>query len=358
MPGLREQLGDAAAHGAGPDDTDAERSKEEYVDGIRQDLEWLGLDWDRFERQSLRLGRYAEAAEIADEALQRAEQMGAEMVLVCAWARQAAVAGYTGSVDLARSAAAAVIDTARLSGDVLHRSAATATLGFLEVSLGDYQAALALFEPLLAAFDAEHDTEIVVGSYLPDAVEALTAVGRLDEAERLIVALEGNGVGLDRPWMLAMGARGRGHWEAARGELDAAECAAQEALQHHERLPMPFEKARTQLLLGQVQRRRRRRQAAQLSLTAALETFERLGAPLWAQRARTELGRLTALKQGAGLTTAERRVADLAAAGRSNKQIAAELFISPKTVEMTLSNAYRKLGIRSRAGLFVALNPE
>jgi DNA-binding CsgD family transcriptional regulator len=119
---------------------------------------------------------------------------------------------------------------------------------------------------------------------------------------------------------------------------------------------MPFEMARTQLLLGQVQRRRRRKQAAQASLRAALETFERLGAPLWERRARAELDRMTAAGRGADLTPAERRVAEHAAAGLSNKQIAAELFIAPKTVEMTLSSVYRKLGIRSRAALFAALN--
>ena len=182
-------------------------------------------------------------------------------------------------------------------------------------------------------------------------------MGRLDEAEPLVAALERNGARLDRAWMLAVGARGRSQLLAARGELDAAEQAAEEALRHHERLPMPFETARTRLFMGQVQRRRRRRQASEASLRAALETFERLGAPLWAQRARAELGRLSASSPGGGLTTAERRVAELAAAGLSNKQIAAELFIAAKTVEMTLSSVYRKLGIRSRSGLFAALNP-
>jgi DNA-binding CsgD family transcriptional regulator len=79
---------------------------------------------------------------------------------------------------------------------------------------------------------------------------------------------------------------------------------------------------------------------------------------MWAERARVELGRLTApVSDGLGLTAAEQRVAERAAAGLSNKQIAAELFIAPKTVEMNLSTAYRKLGIRSRTGLSAALEP-
>jgi DNA-binding CsgD family transcriptional regulator len=126
---------------------------------------------------------------------------------------------------------------------------------------------------------------------------------------------------------------------------------------HHERLPMPFERARTQLLLGQLQRRRRRRkQAAATTQREALTTFEALNTPLWAARARAELQRLQ-ITPGAGqeLTAAEHRVAALAAAGLSNKQIAAELFIAEKTVEMNLSRVYRKLEVRSRAGLAAAM---
>jgi len=126
---------------------------------------------------------------------------------------------------------------------------------------------------------------------------------------------------------------------------------------HHQRLPMPFETARTQLLLGQLQRRRRRRQDAASSLREALRTFDRLGAPLWAARAKTELARLDGSRgDGNALTPTELRIAELAATGMSNKEIATELFISDKTVEMNLSRSYRKLGIRSRGGLSVALN--
>jgi len=301
-------------------------------------------------------GRYADAADTAEDAVQRAEQMGGRHVLTEAWIGQAEVAAYTGRTQDVREITDVALRFCRASGAALLCDAVARVVGFLEVSLGDYAAAITVLEPLLASFDPEHGTEIVVGGHLPDAVEALTALGRLDEAEPLVAALERNGARHDRPWMLAVGARGRAHWLSARGDLDAAEQAAQEALRHHERLPMPFEKARTQLLLGQVQRRRRRKQAAQASLRAALETFERLGTPLWERRARAELDRMTAAGGGADLTTAERRVAEHAAAGLSNKQIAAELFIAPKTVEMTLSSVYRKLGIRSRAALFAALH--
>lgn len=301
-------------------------------------------------------GHFAAAADIAADCTQRAEQLGGQTLLIQAWGTQAVIAAHRGREADTRNAAYAVFEATRATGGVHQLGAAATALGLLEVSLSDYAAAIAVLEPLLASFDPEHGTEISVGSYLPDAVEALAGLGRLDEAEPLIAALERNGAGHDRPWMLAVGARARSHWLSARGELGAAEEAAEEALRHHERLPMPFEKARTRLLLGQVQRRRRHKQAAQASLREAVETFERLGAPLWERRARAELDRLSATSPGAELTAGERRVAERAAAGLSNKQIAAELFIAPKTVEMTLSSVYRKLGIRSRAGLFAALN--
>src|SRR5262249_36830585 len=122
--------------------------------------------------------------------------------------------------------------------------------------------------------------------------------------------------------------------------------------------PMPFERARTQLLIGQLHRRSRHKQSATNNLEQALSTFETIGAPLWAARARADLARVNvAPTDGTGLTPSERRVAEKAAAGLSNRDIAAELFLSPKTVEMNLSRVYRKLGIRSRAQLHTRLNP-
>lgn len=157
--------------------------------------------------------------------------------------------------------------------------------------------------------------------------------------------------------MMAVGARGRATVLAARGDLPGALRALERAMAHHERLGMPFEQARTQLLLGQLQRRRRQRGSAITTLAAALSTFQELGTPLWAERAGTELARLGgARSDGQRLTPAERRTAALAAHGLSNREIAVELFLAEKTIESTLSSVYRKLGIRSRARLAAALN--
>ena len=127
---------------------------------------------------------------------------------------------------------------------------------------------------------------------------------------------------------------------------------AQQALLHHDQLDMPFERARTLLVLGRIERRLRRWRAATTALSEALEIFDTVGAALWAERARNELSRGTPGRtKASGLTTAEQRVAELAADGMSTRDIAATLFIAPKTVDTNLSRIYTKLGIHSREEL-------
>jgi DNA-binding CsgD family transcriptional regulator len=210
-------------------------------------------------------------------------------------------------------------------------------------------------QPLLSHLDAAPEaTEIVAASFVPDIVEAMIQLGRLAEAEPLINTLERNGCRTDRPWMLAVGARCRSMLLAAQGDLDAAVNTVQRAMVEHKRLLMPFERARTQLLLGQLQRRQRQKIAAAASLGEALQTFEGLQTTLWADRVRGELART---KVGAGartaqqLTPSEQRVAELAASGLTNREIAGALFISPRTVEVNLYRIYRKLDIQSRSHL-------
>ena len=116
--------------------------------------------------------------------------------------------------------------------------------------------------------------------------------------------------------------------------------------------------ARALLVLGRAQRRAKKRAAARQSLEAARAGFEQLGCPGWAQAAAAELDRISGRRAtpAGGLTPGERRVAELVAAGLSNKQVAAQLFVSVHTVEGHLSQAYAKLGIRSRTQLARALD--
>ncbi|KLO28065.1 hypothetical protein ABW16_14065 [Mycolicibacter heraklionensis] len=304
------------------------------------------------------LGNIAEAAQLAEQTTEIALQLGSELSHIAALTARAWLDVYAGRESAARQGVADALASSHSSGTYRVLQWTITALGFLEVSLGKYEAALDTLKPLLAVFaESPHSTEIVGALFLPDAAEALIRLGRLDDAEPLIDALERNGHRLDRAWMLAVGLRCRAMLLAARGDRGAAIAAVELAMTEHHRLPMPFEMARTQLLLGQLQRRLRQRDTSTATLQEAQQTFERLGANLWNDRAKAELARATpgGRRTTAGLSDSEERVAELAVAGMTNREIAAAMFISPKTVEVNLSRIYHKLAIRSRAELYQAL---
>jgi DNA-binding NarL/FixJ family response regulator len=299
------------------------------------------------------LGHFAEAALVAEDTMEQARQLGGETPLFLASGLRAQLATYAGRETDARRIIDETIELAKRTGSLRLAERVVATLGFLELSRGDYEATINTLAPLVATFvPATSATELPNAAFLPDAIEALVQLGRLAEAEPLVEALERNGRRLDRPWMLAAGARGRSMLLASLGDLDAATEAAQRAMAEHDRLAMPFERARTLLQLGQLQRRQRKKESATASLREAFDTFDKLNVPLWVERVRSELVRVNVgLRQSGQLTPSEQRVAELAASGMKNRDVAAALFISPKTVEANLARIYRKLGIKSRAEL-------
>lgn len=141
-----------------------------------------------------------------------------------------------------------------------------------------------------------------------------------------------------------------------------AEEAAATAIATHDGLGMPFERARALLTAGEIRRRARHKRAAGDALEEALALFDQLGAPLWVARARDELGRVGTRRAREGdsseLTEVERQVAELVAAGRTNRAIANKLFMAERTVEAHLTRAYRKLGVSSRTELAAAIRPD
>jgi DNA-binding CsgD family transcriptional regulator len=298
------------------------------------------------------LGDFPAAAVVADEAIERAEHIDTQHVRGVAMTSRATVAAHQGRVDDARRDAKEALEISIECGTPQLMLRATTILGFIEVSMTNYAEAQKILQPLIDAFGVLPGTEIRSIDYGPDAIEALINVGQVDEAEPLIEKLETNGRRLDRAWLLATGARCRAMSWIAKNDLDQAMRSATSAMTEHERLPMPFERARTLLVLGQVQRRQRLKQAAADSFGEALREFERMGAALWVQRARDELDRTNVgTPQTTVLTATEQKIAQLATSGMSNKEVAATLFVSLKTVEANLTQIYRKLGIRSRAQL-------
>jgi len=264
---------------------------------------------------------------------------------------RAAAAAYTGREREARADIAGAMAAVERCGSPRMAYWPLAIQGFLEVSRGNYAEAATALEQCCSGFPDMPGTEIVTASFIPDAVEALVALGRLAEAEPMIKALEHNARLFDRPWMLVIGARCRAMLLGAQGELDEAEQTVHAALTLHNRLPMPFERARTQLLLGQLERRRRLKIAA-ATIGAALLAFEEMGTELWAGRARAELERTNVRPTENGeLTPSERRVAELVVTGMTTADVAAQLCVSVKTAEANLTRVYRKFDIHSRAEL-------
>ena len=295
-------------------------------------------------------GDLAEARRLAEEAVERSEQLGGHHVGLIPRTVRAAVAAHLGDDELARSEAQWVLDAAEECGAPRMAEWPLMTLGFLDVSRRAYDSAIGCYDALLRQLAQLPGTEIMIGWYLPDAVEALLGVGRVDDAVWIIERLEREGQRLGRSRMLADAARCRAMWRAALNDLPGAVAAAEQALAEHQGLTMPFEKARTQLLLGQLQRRQRRSDLAAKNLGEAGAAFDAMGAGVWAERAREELSRGRP-GRGNQLTDTEARIAELVATGMTNRDVAAALFVSPKTVEAHLGRIYRKLGIRRRVEL-------
>jgi DNA-binding CsgD family transcriptional regulator len=293
----------------------------------------------------LRAGNWEEA--LRHDAMSRSEAGG------IGWTRwvEYLVRAHRGEGRAVRSAALDSLDAAERM-DIIERLAMGRAVGSLELLIGDLSEA---WRHLGGAWDLLVQTRVGepgLALFVPDAAETLIRLGRLEDAEPLVAWLEERGRTLDRPRALATGARCRGLLLAAAGELTDALASLDEAVRHHERLPDPFELARTLLVQGTVRRRAKQKRPAREALDAALEIFERLGALLWAESTGAELTAIGGRPAPTGeLTPTEERVARLAAAGRTNREIAEALFLSVRTVEGHLSHAYHKLDVRSRTEL-------
>ena len=295
-------------------------------------------------------GSWQDAAAYAREAVELAEQTGVSSHAAIAAA--ALVDAHRGRVADAERTARTLLAQAEEDGSDLYIVRSLALLGFVELSRGDVRAA----ERQLARA-TDRATALGIGEpgllrFVPDHVEALVALGRVDEASRALRPFEEAAARLRRDWAVAAARRCRGLVLGASGDRAGAVAALERARDGHRRTAMPFELGRTLLVLGAAQRRAKQRRAARESLEEALALFERLGAPLWAAKARAELGRIAGRAPASdGLTPAEARIAERVARGLSNREVAAELVIEVHTVEAALTRIYGKLGVRSRAEL-------
>ncbi len=187
-----------------------------------------------------------------------------------------------------------------------------------------------------------------------DYADAALQVGSMEDVEAAISVLRHQG-SAGRPEATVAANRCQALLTAARGDVDDALHELVKVVDH-QGSECPFEAARSRLALGQVYRRAGYKGMASETLTAAADTFDELGMPRWAERARDEAGRVGLHGTTNTLTETECRVAELVGSGHSNQETAAELFISVKTVEANLTRIYRKLSVRSRTELANSLN--
>jgi len=264
----------------------------------------------------------------------------------------ALVAAHRGRLDEAEQLATEGLGLALASGDlaleVYHRH----ILGFVALSRGDAPTALAQLSMAASAAEASGTRHPGRFKLDGDRAEAAVAAGDLAEAGRIVDGLEHAARVAPTPWTRFMAVRGRGLMHATHGDLEAALASLDGILDLHAAVPMPFERARSLLLLGTIHRRHKEKRLADERLREALATFEQLGNPAWAERARTELARVGRRPTAPeGLTETEQQVAELAAAGLSARQIADRAFLTPKTVSNVLGRVYAKLEIHTRAEL-------
>ena len=224
-------------------------------------------------------------------------------------------------------------------------------VGLLELSLGRAEAAIEALSTSLRLRRGRLDAEVIAPRpVLPSLIEALARASRTEEAEALLSDRVNVARRTGRPHAIAEFLR-------CAGVLHADEASFREALEWHERWPNRWQRARTELCYGELLRRLKRRADARGSLRAALEGFEAVGSELWADRARAELratGERARRRDPSTLdelTPQELQVARLVATGLTNRDVAARLFLSPKTIETHLAHVFRKTGVRTRAAL-------
>jgi DNA-binding CsgD family transcriptional regulator len=300
--------------------------------------------------------RWAAAAANYQEAIELARESGQKSELTFGLAGLAWLQARRGREQECRACATEALSLCHELGTGVHEIWVAAALGELELGLGNAARAAEHFEhqQQLLRDRAITDADL---SPAADLAEAYTRLGLSDEARRAAAEYLAAASTKGQPWPLARALRCQGLLAA-----DARFSTFFEQAMHlHEQTPDAFEAARTQLAYGERLRRARNRVLARKQLGAAADTFERLDARPWADRARAELSATGETRRGRDpsaieeLTPQELQIALMLTAGRTTREAAAALFLSPKTVEYHLRHVYQKLGIHSRDELALTL---
>jgi DNA-binding CsgD family transcriptional regulator len=331
---------------------------EEAIDTARARAALGILPWllNRVARDHAAAVEWGRAIVEYDEAVRLAHETGQRTELGAALAGWAWLEARQGREADCRAHAAEALALCAELGTHLFEIWALRALGELELGLGRTSAAIGYFEDANARLEAHgiRDVDLAPSAEL---IDGYLRVGRRAEAERLMRELDLEATRKGQPWSLARAARCRGLVAIEREfehHFDAA-------VQLHGQTPDVFELGVTRLAYGGRLRRQRQRTRARNELRMALEIFEGLGAEPWAEMARGELLATgeTARRRGVSatetLTRQELRIAQILASGKTTRETAAALFLSPKTIEYHLRSIYGKLGVSSRGELAMAI---
>jgi DNA-binding CsgD family transcriptional regulator len=289
-------------------------------------------------------GRWTRAVAGLTEAVRLGKELRQHVLVAYAVSELAIVAALRGDEEECRALAAESVAVADARGLPYVRYIADSALIALDLSLGRTEEAFARARTSAAMPGLDFWEAL-------DRIEAAVRAGEPDAAHGLLARLSEWAQAGGSAWALPV-AR---HCQAlVAADPDDGERRFREALELHRASPRPFERARTQLAFGEFLRRNRRRKQARGHLREALETFTRLGARAWEERARVELraSGQTARRRDSStldeLTPQELQIAQRVAEGLTNRDIAAQLFLSPRTIDFHLRNIFRKLGLSSR----------
>jgi DNA-binding CsgD family transcriptional regulator/tetratricopeptide (TPR) repeat protein len=297
-------------------------------------------------------GRWANALALLHEARKLADDTGWATERPSSLATLARIEALAGHPDEARTHAMDAIAASEAAGARTYLAFAHIALGVLELTASNPAIAIRHFEEVSAFSDEVGFSHCPILWWSSDLLECYVSEGMDEAARHELTRLEKVAANPDMPTTAAVTARSRALVEPA-----AFEEHMTEALRLHSISDMPFERARTELMIGQHLRRHNMPAKARPLLTSALAIFDRLGAPTWASRARRELqatGIRVPQSEAHGLATLtpqELQVALAVARGHSNREVAGLLFLSTKTVEFHLTNVYHKLGINRRTRL-------
>jgi DNA-binding NarL/FixJ family response regulator len=295
-------------------------------------------------------GQLARGRAYADEHVEVAVHGGLAGQGTQAYCNLGQAMAYQGLLDEADRVLSGVLDDPAANAWIRHR--VHATLGFVALSRGDVAGAVRHTDRWHEALTEMHFREPGYSRSHLDHLSALIGSGRTTDAAALCAELDGQAKRSGRQSAAAVVLTGRAMLAAQAGRLDNARSAVASALSWYDSSPLRFDRARTLLIAGQISRRAKAKSEAKMLLAEAAGEFASFGATAWQAQAAAELARVN-VRPGAPaeLTETERRVAQLAASGLTNREVADRSFLAVKTVEANLARVYRKLGIRSRAEL-------